>query len=74
MRKRVLYLIKWNEKVVPKRVVEASSFLRNMHGIIKVNPQFETKIEVDLLKNSIEKWKGQMKERVCIYKLQHEYF
>ena len=49
-----------------KNLSKKTLFFRDVHDMIKVNPQFETKIEVDLLKYSIEKWKG-VKAGACLY-------
>ena len=66
MRKRVLYLVKWNHNSVLNGGIEENSFLRDARDMIKVNPQFETKFGVDSLKNSMSKWKG-VKEGVGLH-------
>ena len=61
MKRKVLYLVKWQENSIPLGALAANSFLRDVHALIQANPKFESQIEIDLLKHSIAKQKGAKK-------------
>ena len=48
MKRKIMSLVEWKQKSIPKGVMEVSSFLRDAHEMIKADPQCESKNEIEL--------------------------
>lgn len=58
MRQQIKYLREWQNNSIPKGVVQANKFIRDIAKYMEHNPDYEEKIEIDLLKHAIAKENG----------------